>query len=302
MTEGQHPHDGVDPGQVAAAGAQLFPDVGHRVDADDVHALVGQEQEIVHHLIEHPGIAVVQVPLVGIEGGHDVPAVVQAGEVAGCGGGEHLGHRLFVFGGDFGVVEEEVPAHVLPVPGQGPPGPLVVTAGVVHDKVHADIHALVVAGGGQLLQVLHGAQVRPDGAEIRHRVAAVVPALDGVQEGHQVDAVDPCLLQIVQLAAHPVQIAGEVVDVEHHAQQIAVFVPLRLGFPGGIPFLEGGRAHLGETVHLVAQLGKHGPVVIQFHVQPAQLVVVAGEAGSKEGVFLFGHSVSILSIMICRAG
>src|SRR5699024_8752787 len=134
-----HPHDGVDPGQVAAAGAQFLPDIGHRVDADDVHAAVGEVQKVVHHLVEHAGVGVVQIPLVGVEGGHDPAAVGQLGEVARRGGGEHLGAGLFVLGGDVVVVEEEVPAHVLAVAGQGPAGPLVVAAGVVHDKVSGDV-------------------------------------------------------------------------------------------------------------------------------------------------------------------
>ena len=157
-----------------------------------------------------------------------------------------------------------------------------------------------MAGVGQLFQVFHGAQVRPHGAEIRHGVAAVVPALDGVQERHQVDAVDPGLLQVVQLAADTLEVAGEVVDVQHHAQQIPVLVPFGLCFPGRIPGLEGGAAHLCEAVHLVAQFGEHGAVVIQFHIQPAQLVVVAGQSFTEKGVFLFGH-FTIPSFLIIPA-
>lgn len=52
------------PPAVSAVGSQLFPDIGNGVDTDNVDTYVGEEQEVVHHLIEDPGIAVVQIPLV----------------------------------------------------------------------------------------------------------------------------------------------------------------------------------------------------------------------------------------------
>lgn len=52
------------PRQISAVGSQLFPDIGNGVDTDNVDTYVGEEQEVVHHLIEDPGIAVVQIPLV----------------------------------------------------------------------------------------------------------------------------------------------------------------------------------------------------------------------------------------------
>ena len=58
-------------GKIPAAGSQLFPDIGNRVDADHIDTFVGQVQHIVNHLIENHRIPVVQIPLIGIESGHD---------------------------------------------------------------------------------------------------------------------------------------------------------------------------------------------------------------------------------------
>ena len=54
-----HADDGVHLLEVPAGGAQLLPDVRHRIDADNIDTPVGEVEEIGHHLIEHPGIAVV---------------------------------------------------------------------------------------------------------------------------------------------------------------------------------------------------------------------------------------------------
>src|SRR5699024_3303843 len=64
-----HPHDGVDLGQVAAAGAQLLPDVGHRVQPHHVHPLVDKVEQVARHLVEDHRVCVIQVPLVGVKGG-----------------------------------------------------------------------------------------------------------------------------------------------------------------------------------------------------------------------------------------
>ena len=122
-----HPHNGVDLGKISAVGTQLLPDVGYRVNSDHVHPLVSQEQEVVHHLIKHPKIAVIQIPLIGIEGGHDkVAAIVQPSEITRSGSGENLGNGLFILRRDRPVIEEEIAAHILPVSLTGFPCPFMV--------------------------------------------------------------------------------------------------------------------------------------------------------------------------------
>ena len=57
--QAHQPYNRVHFRQVAAARPQLLPDVGHRVNPDNIHPLIGQVQEIIHHLIKYPGIPVV---------------------------------------------------------------------------------------------------------------------------------------------------------------------------------------------------------------------------------------------------
>ena len=141
-----HADNGVDLGQVPAIGPQLLPDIGHCVDADDVHALVGQVEEIVHHLIEYPGVAVVQIPLVGVKRRHHIVSHLrQIGKITRRCGGKYLGHRLLILPWDSRVGVEEIPAHVLSVSLAGSPGPLVILGGVVHDKIHAQADFLLMA-------------------------------------------------------------------------------------------------------------------------------------------------------------
>ena len=145
-------------------------------------------------------------------------ALGQPCEVAGGSGGEHLGHGLLVAVGNLPVIEEEIPAHVLAFAAPGPLGPLVILAGVVHHKVHADLDSLFMAGGSQAFQILHGAKIGLNLAEILHGVAAVASLGHRVQEGHQVDVVDVAFLDIIQLFLDAIDGAAKIVDVEHHAQ------------------------------------------------------------------------------------
>ncbi len=62
-----HAHYGMYLLQVPAGGAQFLPDIGHGVNAHNVYAPVGQIEKIVHHLVEYPGISVVQIPLIGVK-------------------------------------------------------------------------------------------------------------------------------------------------------------------------------------------------------------------------------------------
>ena len=104
------------------------------------------------------------------------------------------------------------------------------------------------------------------------------------------------------MAFHPPQGAAEVVHIQHHPQQVVPLVPVRIGLPGGVPGFQGGGAGFGIAVHLPAQRIEHRAVVVQFHVQPAQLVAMAGQTLLEQGFFLLGHRDSVLSIMICTAG
>ena len=102
--------------------------------------------------------------------------------------------------------------------------------------------------------------------------------------------IDSGLFQIGKLPSHAVQVAGKVVDVQHHAGEIIGFVPLRIGLTFQITLFQGGGALLGEAVQVIAQLGEHGVISIQLHVQPAQLVQMPGQTFLKLLFLFFCHS------------
>ena len=112
-----HAYNGMYSRQISAAGSQLFPDVGNRIDTDHIDTYIGKKQEIIHHLVEHPGIAVVQIPLIRIERGHDIMSDLRKiCEVSRGSRWKYLGNRFFIFLGNAVIVKEEITAHVLAFP------------------------------------------------------------------------------------------------------------------------------------------------------------------------------------------
>ena len=135
-----------------------------------------------------------------------------------------------------------------------------------------------------MLQVGHGAQLGLYLPEVGDGVAAVAAALGALQQGHQMEIVDPALLQIGQLLSHPIEGAGKGVGVEHHAQQLPAAVPVGVGFPLGVlhpqvrlAVLPAPAEHLGEVVK-GAQIA-----VVQLAVEPLQFIVVTGQTVLKDG-------------------
>ena len=111
-----HTDDRVYLRKIPAVCTQLFPDIRHRIDTDDIHSLISQVQEVIHHLVEYARIAVVQIPLVRIECGHHIVAELrQISKVARRCCREHLRHRLFIFLRNGRICIEEIPAHIFPV-------------------------------------------------------------------------------------------------------------------------------------------------------------------------------------------
>ncbi len=279
---GCHPHDAdqrVDLGQVSAVRADGLPDVGDRIQADDVHAVVAQKQHVCGHVVEDRGVAVVQIPLIGIEGGHDhLVGLLTPGEVSGCGLREDLGNGLLELVRDVPVVEEEIPVLVLLLAGTGSSCPLVILTRVVHDEVEADAHAAVMALVGEIGEIIHGAQFRLYLPEVCHRIAAVGPAGRALKERHQVHVVDAALLDVVQVALHALERSSKAVRVHQHAHHLIAGIPVRNHFPRPVPLPELLAALAVVLVQHVAEVVKrvHVPAV-ELAIQPLHLVVAAGE-------------------------
>ncbi len=116
--------------------------------------------------------------------------LVVPGEVARREVGEDLRQRLLERVGEAAVgVDVEVVA-VRRVPGAGAHGPVVLAGDVVEDQVEHQADAAPAQRGGELAQVVDRAEVGAHGAVVLHGVAAVVVAVAGLQQRHQVQVGD----------------------------------------------------------------------------------------------------------------
>ena len=292
----RHVHDAdqcVHLGKVAAVGAEGLPDVGDRVEADDVHAVVAEVQHVGGHVIEDHRVRVVQVPLVGVEGGHDdLLRFLAPGEVSGRRGGEHLRHVFFVLVRQHPVVVEEETVLVFLFTGAGTFRPLMVLAGVVHDKVKTHRHPTVMAGIRQIRQVFHGAKLGLYFSEVGHCVSAVRAVLGALKERHQMDIVDSALLQIFKVLLDTLQRSGEAVGIEHHAQSRVVLAPFFGQEATVVPLLQFRFSRLIVIMQHVNEVIECLHVVaVDLTVQPFQFIIVLIEPCLKLGLigFVFFH-------------
>ena len=218
--------------KIPALSSQLLPDIRNRVNPDDIHSLIGKIQEIIHHLIKYPGICVIQIPLVGIETGHNmVPDLRQPRKIPRRCSRKYLRHRRLELSRNIKAVIEEIPAHILAVPLSCLHCPLMILGSMVHYKIHAQVHSLVMAFLCKLRQILHCSKIRPYLPEISYRIAPVGPALRCIQKRHQMNTVHITVLQIRKLLPYSLQIPCKVIYVQHHAQHILLPKPLRILLP-----------------------------------------------------------------------
>ena len=161
--------------------ADLLPQERHRVQAHDVGALVGPEQDDVDHLDEDGRVAIVEIPLVVVEHRHHpFPHVLVPGEVPGGGLGEDLRHGLLEHVGHVAVVEDVVVVLIFDFSAPGPLRPLVLVRCVIGDHVERQEHAARVHGLGKLAKVFQSADGGIDLAEVADRIAAVARRPRGI--------------------------------------------------------------------------------------------------------------------------
>ena len=95
-----HTHDtddGVNLWQVTAVSAKLFPNVRYSVQTDDIYPLVSQVQHVKDHFVQDDRVTVVQIPLIWIEGSHNMfMKVFQPCEVTRCSGREYFRTGLLI--------------------------------------------------------------------------------------------------------------------------------------------------------------------------------------------------------------
>ena len=81
-------------------------------------------------------------------------------------------------------------------------------------------------------------------------------------------------LKIWKLGRNSLDVAGKIINVEHHAQHILLAEPVRIFFSFEVAVFESAAACCKIPVHLIAELCKHVVIVIELCVQPAKLVVM----------------------------
>ena len=160
--------------KIAAVRAERLPDVRNRIEADDIRALVAEKEEVLRHVVKDCRVRVVQIPLIGIETGHNhLSDFIAPTEISRRGRREHLRHRAIKVVRDIPVVKEEIAILELLLTGAGASRPLVILRSVVHYKIKAYAHAAFMAIRGKCCEVFHGAELRLDLTKVRNRIAAV---------------------------------------------------------------------------------------------------------------------------------
>ena len=167
---------------VLAAGPHALPDEGDRVEPEDLHAGVGDEEHLLGHRAEDCGVGVVQIPLEAVEGRPDpLLEVLTPGEAPAAHGGEDVTQGALVDVRQRPVGEEEVEALVLGVASLRAPRPLMLVGGVVEDEVEHQADAMLLELARQLSQLFDRAQPRVDAAVAADGVAAVTIAIRRVE-------------------------------------------------------------------------------------------------------------------------
>src|SRR6266849_6808573 len=193
--------------QVLAVGPLALDEIGDRVAAEAVEALVQPEAHDVEQLAADLRIVEVEIRLV----------VEEAMPVVG------LRHRIPGPVGVLGVHEDDAGVPV-PLVGVAPDvviavrrvgraagglEPRVLVRRVVDHQIRDDPHAVAVGGLEEAVEVGHGAVVRMDRAIVGHVVAVV--AQRRAEEGQEPETIHSQLLEMPELAGEPDEVADAVV-------------------------------------------------------------------------------------------
>ena len=185
-----HRIEGADQGmclrQVFAVGAQLFPDEGHGVHAQDIYPQIGDKHHFAGHGAEYPRVAVVQIPLERVKRRPYPAAVPQLGERAGMLVGEDFAYGAVVLVGHPAVGEDVVEVVVHRVAGGAGFGPFVFVGGVVEDEIHYHGNSRFAQCFGNVAQIFDGTQRRIDFTVAADGITAVALAFGAFEQRHQV--------------------------------------------------------------------------------------------------------------------
>ena len=136
---------------VLAVGAKLLPDKRNRVEPENLHAAVGNEQHLLGHSAEDRRVGVVQIPLKAVEGRPDpLVDVLTPGKAPTAHRGEDFTQRALVGIGHCPVREEEVETFVFIVASLGTARPLMLVRSVVEYEVEHQADAMLLELACQL--------------------------------------------------------------------------------------------------------------------------------------------------------
>ncbi len=260
---------------VHAVAAFTLPQEGGGVEPEHFDAAVGQAQQGARHFQEHRRIGVIQVPLIGIEGGpHPAPQRLDKTEVTRCHLGKYLAQRGFVTVRLPPVGEDMEHRPCLCVAGTRGPGPLMLVGHMVEDEIRTQADTGLAQLLGQCLQIGIAAQRRFDLVEIGDGKAAIVLAGPRPQKRQQVQISDAQFAQIRYLLGHTAQAAAEVLHIGAVAQHALAEEPVRLRRTLRIECAQRrrtGSVHLPHQRHQFAQPGiELSALSIQAGQQAAQ--------------------------------
>lgn len=140
---------------------------------------------------------------------------------------------------------------------------------VVHHKVETAADTALVAEGGKLTQIINRAERRLYFSKIRYRIAAVAVLLGAFQQGHEVDIVNAALRKIIESFDNAFEVAGEIIHIQHHADNLVAAIPKRMFLPIAVAFFQ------SLTPIVVVLLYQLAQVIEPLLVVVVQLIVEA---------------------------
>ena len=103
--------------------------------------------------------------------------------------------------------------------------PLMEVGGMVEHNVQHEVHAFAMHGFAQRDQLLQGSEAWIHLSEVGNRIAPITFPLRTFKYGHQVQKIDPQVLQVWQFGRHVFQRTGKAVHVEAHPCELVAQKP-----------------------------------------------------------------------------
>ena len=228
---------------VLAGGTHLLPDESHRIHAQELDAKVGDVQHLAGHRGKHRRIAVVQVPLIAVEGRPHPAPVRQLRKSAGVLVREDFAQCSLVGIRLFAVRENVKEIVVLRLTRPRATRPFVLVRGMVEHEVEHQRDAFLAQLFRQLTKIGNLAERRLGLAVAADSVTAVAVRVRAQEGWHQVQIGQPEFLEVRNLFLDSLEGPGEQVDVADTTEHLLRLEPVRVGLALFVERLEILRPH-----------------------------------------------------------